>query len=132
MKPGFVDTDAVALFKPVFTPESFMDGEEVAKKVHWLIEQPEDIHIQELTFGTYFEISPTAARQRLKDMENSIEDTVQSAFGIDEEAAKAGGDRQAMKELIAKRIKKTQEAKVGEKAVEQLKAGDPTMGVLDD
>ena len=37
-----------------------------------------------------------------------------------------------MKELITKRIKKTQEAKVGEKAMEQLKAGDPTMGVLDD
>ena len=27
---------------------------------------------------------------------------------------------------------KTQDAKVGEKAIEQLKAGDPTMGVLDD
>lgn len=132
MKPGFVDTDAVALFKPVFTPESFMDGEEVAKKVHWLIEQPDDIHIQELTFGTYFEISPTAARQRLKDIENNIDEEVQSAFGIDEEAAKAGGDRQAMKELISKRIKKTQESKVGEKAIEQLKAGDPSMGVLDD
>ena len=108
MMPGFVDTNAVALFKPVFTPESFLTPEEVAQQVHWLIEQPDHIHIHQLAFGTYFEISQAAARQRLKDFENMVEEEQNNAYGLDEKAVEAGKEgREALKKLINKRIMQT-------------------------
>ena len=108
LMPGFVDTNAVALFKPVFTPESFLTAEEVAQQVHWLIEQPDHIQVQSLAFGTYFEISQAAARQRLKDFDNMVENQQNNAYGLDEEAVEAGKEgRGALKKLINERIYKT-------------------------
>ena len=61
----------------------------------------------------------------LKDIENNIEEEVQSAFGIDEEAAQAGGSRQAMKELITKRTLEQKRlkrlAEIKEKRIENQK-----------
>ena len=73
-----------------------------------MIEQPDHIHIHAMAFGTYFEISQAAARQRLKDFESMVDEQQNNAYGLDEKAVEAGKEgREALKKLINERIMKT-------------------------
>tara|TARA_B100000941_G_scaffold283254_1_gene252576 strand:+ start:196 stop:975 length:780 start_codon:yes stop_codon:yes gene_type:complete len=52
LRPGFVNTSAVALFKAFMQPSDFLEPAEVATYVKWIIDQPKHIQIKEMSFNT--------------------------------------------------------------------------------
>ena len=52
LRPGFVNTSAVALFKAFMQPSDFLEPAEVATYVKWIIDQPKHIQIKEISVNT--------------------------------------------------------------------------------
>ena len=49
---GFVDTQAVAMFKPFIKEYCFMQPEDVANIVKWVIDTPKHLQIRKISFNT--------------------------------------------------------------------------------
>jgi len=52
LRPGFVNTSAVALFKAFMQPSDFLQPAEVATYIKYIVDQPKHIQIKELSFNT--------------------------------------------------------------------------------
>ena len=80
ISPGFVRTQAVAMFKPFIDEYCFMEPSEVAEMVQWVVNGPKHMQIKVLSFNTG---NSTIAPRRDRKYETKATEVGDKLYGQD-------------------------------------------------
>ena len=80
ISPGFVRTQAVAMFKPFIDEYCFMEPNEVAEMVRWVVNGPKHMQIKVLSFNTG---NSTIAPRRDRKYETKATEVGDTLYGQD-------------------------------------------------